>query len=353
MNASLLDSLRYAEARFSADLFTPHALSNLYDLAAKLPSSRGAVLECRLEDQEPRVDLSICLPTDFTIDKLDKSTLLQLQLCKYQKIFDSFSCSRSNTFSQLIPNIYSSIEDIWLEFDVIGGASNIPMPAIGLHLNQIGDLSNSIFGQKQTLLTHKELVNRLVEDLLEQDYPTILKTNIQKCIELLPAEATIIFLGVASSRQANAVRFIINKIPPIQISTYLLNVGWAGDINDLQTQIIGLSDLVDNIVLSFNIAHIISPQIGLECYLVVKEWQHFLNYLVMNGMCTPAKSKALLGWTGIAEEASHYINNIEQKTHVYKKFENLIRFGLSVKVTIDSSKPLSAKGYLGLWNDII
>lgn len=352
MNTSLKDQLQHAEARLYHNLFAPIALSNLYELAKKLPPVRGAVLECRLEANEPRVDLSICLPNDFTIGQFDKSTLLQFKLGKYQKIFNNFSRSRSTTLNQGIRNIYELVENIWLEFDVLGDTSSIPLPAIGLHLNQTDNLSASIFRQQLPCFSHKEIINQLVTDLLEQEYSTNFQVNLQRCIEVLPVGAKIIFLGAASSRQTNAVRFIINKILPSEISTYLANAGWTGNFDELRTQILALSNLVDNIVLSFNIGDIISPQIGLECYLIVKEWQNFIEYLVINGACTPTKGKALLAWTGFAEEASQYIDNIEEGTSLYKEFQNLVRFDFSVKITFHSGKPLSAKGYLGLWNNI-
>ncbi len=60
-----------------------------------------------------------------------------------------------------------------------------------------------------------------------------------------------------------------------------------------------LKNLIDRVVLKFDIGAIVLPQIGLECYLdryleEHSQWLPLLNYLVRNNLCTPEKSKAFL-----------------------------------------------------------
>ncbi|HEY9651532.1 MAG TPA: methyltransferase domain-containing protein, partial [Coleofasciculaceae cyanobacterium] len=122
--------------------------------------------------------------------------------------------------------------------------------------------------------------------------------------------ATISHFGAMLSRSTQAVRVNVEGIPPEHLLNYLIQLGWQGSKNTLSPLILTLFELVDNLVLSLDIGETIYPRIGLECFLAKQfrpdfRWHVFLNYLVANNLCTPAKQEALLAWPGFSRKADN------------------------------------------------
>jgi hypothetical protein len=353
MNYSLKDQLKVVAPRLSADLVSTEALSHIYTLAQILPPLSNAILECRLGTSASRLDLSVPLPNSAI--NLPESILIHPVWRRCQNLSQDLADAKSS--------LHQRVNTIWLEFDVDGEPSNLPIPCIGLHLNQ-------------EAACDFQSLREIALNLLEHPLSSHLESNLHLCFEALPAEAKILFIGAALSRQSEAVRLVISGIPPAQFSAYLAHIGWSGSVNELEEVISSISGLVDNIILSFDIADTVFPRIGLECYLTGQaedepRWQLFLDHLVTTGLCTPAKRNALLGWLGYEQKALKRAFQFGQK--IWNRVQNAAtsvgslvgahksekhpgvnifsRFTICTKIVYQPGIPLEAKGYLGLWHD--
>lgn len=231
-----------------------------------------------------------------------------------------------------------------MEFDLDGELISVPLPCILLQFN------NEIVIDAASLI---ETTFRLFN---YQIYPLI-KSNLRRCAEFLPAGAKISHLGAMLSRQANAVRLNVGGIPLIQLSDYLVQVGWSDPTNTFSTLVSTLSEFVDYIYLSFDVGDTILPRIGVECYLYKPpthelKWQLFLNYLVERELCTSAKKDAILSWYGFSNKSSVpdlWPSNISVGDRLFgSRAKSIFWRRLSpIKLAYQSGIPLEAKGYLG------
>lgn len=314
---SMKDQLKVAAPYISTDLVSTEAWSDIYTLAQILPPFSYALLECRLGTVTSQVDLSVPLP-NRTIN-LPDTILIHPVWRRVQDLSQELADTNSS--------LHQTVRQLWLEFDVDGQSSKMPIPCIGLHLNQEAACNF------QSLL-------EIALKLLDNRVSSRLESNLKLCFDALPAEAKIAFLGAMLSRQSDSLRVIINWIPPEHLSAYLSHIGWTGSVNKLEEIISTISDFVDHIVLSFDVGDTISPRIGLECYFInphrtEPHWQLFLEYLVRYGMCTPAKRDALFAWSQFNQ----------QELNDFNKFANLI------KIVYKPGIPLEAKAYLGFGHD--
>lgn len=314
MNSSMKDCLKVVEPHFSPDLISTETLSDIYTLAEILPPVSDAVLECRLGASASRVDLSVFL-TKPTIN-LPDTILIHPVWRRFQDLCQDLADANSS--------LHQGVSEIWLEFDVDGQPSKVPIPCVFLGLDREAACN------AQSLL-------EIALKLLEHRASSHLESNLHLCLDALPTDAKIIFIGAMLSRQSDAVRVIVRGIPPAQLSAYLTHIGWTGSVNELEEVISPLSGLVDNIIPSFDVGDTVFSRIGLECYLTnlpqhEPRWQLFLDHLVTTGLCTPAKRNALLAWPGYDQKAFFG------------------RFITHIKIVCQPGIPLEAKGYLGLWH---
>lgn len=231
-----------------------------------------------------------------------------------------------------------------MEFDLDGEQFSVPLPCIFLQFN------NEIVIDAQSLIeTTFRLFNYQVSPLIQ--------SNLRRCADFLPAGAKISHLGAMLSRQANAVRMNVEGIPPIQLSDYLVQVGWSDPTNTFSTLISTLSEFVDCILLSFDVGDTILPRIGLECFFYKQpkhelKWQLFLDYLVERELCTSAKKDALLSWYGFSNKSSVpelWPSNISVGDRLFgSRAKSIFWRRLNhIKLIYQSGIPLEAKGYLG------
>lgn len=353
MNYSMKDQLKVVAPQLSSDLVSTEALSHIYTLAQILPPLSNALLECRLNASASRLDLSVPLPNSAI--NLPDTILIHPVWRRCQNLCQDLADTKSS--------LHRRVDAIWLEFDVDGQPSNVPIPCIGLHLNQ------------EAACDFQSLLEMALK-LLGHPLSSHLESNLHLCFEALPADAKIVFLGAMLSRQSDAVRLIISGIPPAQFSAYLANIGWSGSVNELEEVISSITGFVDNIVLSFDVGDTVFPRIGLECYLTEPpeyepRWQLFLDHLVTAGLCTSAKRNALLKWPrseqkvlkGVSQFCKKIWNRIQNaatsvsslvglpKSEMQPALSIFSRFTICLKVVYQPGIPLEAKGYLGLWHN--
>ncbi|UKO96709.1 hypothetical protein [Nostoc sp. UHCC 0870] len=287
MKFKLEDYLKVVIPYLSSELVSPEALSNIRSLTKILPPFPFSILECRLGEEQPRVDLEVGLfCNNFT---LPETFMTHPKWQAFQHIYHE--CSESKYF------LYQKVKDIWLEFDVDKQPLQLPVPCIFLALNQENNST------PQELI---EIVNRL----LNYRVSSIFASSLALTMNCLPSNSHITYIGAMLSRSDKAIRIVTSEIRPEQLPEYLERIGWMYSIDKLQSVISDLSAFVDYICLSFDVGESILPRIGLECHLskmpkYETRWQLFLDYLVKNRLCTVPKRNAILDWPGFCQEKSH------------------------------------------------
>lgn len=333
MKNSMADYLKVLTPYLHPELVSPLALSPIKALAKHLPTFSTGGFECRLGVDQLRVDFQVNL--DHLTSNLPKALLTH---STWQSFHDFYQ-----EWIEPTSFLHKNVDNIWLEFDIIEPISQIPVPCIFLALNQ------KIVCQTQDMV---EMALRL----LKPSNVSRLESNLRLCVDSLPNGAHLTHIGVMLSRSVKEMRVNIKGISPANLLNYLIQIGWKDSTNQLLCLVSTLSDLVDEIVLTFDIGETIYPRIGLECFLEKQphaepRWQLFLDYLVERGLCTPVKKNALLLWPGFCQKADHpdvWPKNLSW-TNCFLGSQALSVFWRTIsliKIIYQPGSPLEAKGYL-------
>lgn len=337
MTLLMADYLRVVTSYIPSPLVSLEALSYIQALAESLPPISTACLECRLGEGKDRVDflvafpcMALNLPEGFPIHPVWQA-------------FTHFCQDWTNPATELC----QIIDYTWFEFDLIEKPSQVPIPCIGFTLNQEAIKDCRL----------REIAIEYLIKLLQPSDPLLLESNIQTCADALPNGARIAHIGAMLSRSSKAVRLVAKGIPPQQLPDYLEQVGWKDSADKLPTLLPDLSNFVDSIALAFDVGNHIYSRIGLECFFEKQPfddelvWQTFLDdYLVKEGLCTPAKRNALLAWPGFTQKADQpelWPNSLNQLDCLLnaKASSVFCRTLNHIKIVYQPSRSLSAKAY--------
>jgi hypothetical protein len=290
MNGSMEDYLNTITPHLHPDLISPAARSQIQSLAQALPSFSYAGFECRLGANQSRVDLQVNLPC-LVLD-LPQKFLINPTWQFFQRF-----CQEWTSPSSLL---HQTIRNIVLEFDVAEVDLNeprslIPVPCVFLSL--------------RPYVYHPERLMQLVQKLSDNSISPSLESNLRHCAAMLPENASICHLGAMLSRGVSGVRVNVYGMTMEQLPNYLQHIGWNDSSPALSRLVSALPHYTDFVVLSFDVSDRIRPRIGLECFFDQKQqaesrWPLLLDWLVAEGLCTPAKRDALLVWEGFSQKSA-------------------------------------------------
>ncbi len=283
MASSMKDYCQVIAPFLPSTLVNSEALSRIYEITQSLPPFFTTFLECRLAENEPRVDFladvrhgTLSIPEKFLQHPLWQDIEILYQ-----------DWTKPTSF------LHKTINNLCLEFDLEADSqgSEILVPCLFFGLNQNAMNEVNILTKILTYLPSSLLVNQPNSKQFE--------LNLQQCIDNLPQDALIAHLGLMLSRSTQEVRLHIKGIPALQIPTYLKQIGWKRKTDQLTNLIETLSGFVDYLTLDLDIGDQIGFQIGLECYFKNQppdesRWFSFLEHLVTQELCTSAKKDALL-----------------------------------------------------------
>lgn len=334
MNCSMGDYLKVVTPNLHTDLVSPLALFNIQALAEILPSA-SAILECRLAAAQSQVDLILFLPC------YNPTLPERFQTHPVWQFFQEF-CQEWVAPTSFL---HQSVKDVWLEFDVDGPPSQVPVPCIFLLLNQ------ESVSDTQALIS---VARRILNDRATTQF----ESNLRLCADSLPEGAQITYIGAMLSRPTNTVRLNLGGISPQQLPDYLEKIGWSEPTNTLESLVSTLSDLVDEIRLfDIDVGDTVLPKIGLECFFRKQpkhepRWQTFLDHLVEWGLCTQAKKNAFLAWPGYTQrnQAPELWPSNLNPVDLFlgsRALSIFVRRLSHVKIVYQPGTPLEAKGYLG------
>jgi hypothetical protein len=327
-------------------------LPGIRQIARALPSLHWGGFECRLCEKKSLIDFHqgiVANDNDLAIFEhhISSSSLLDNIIWNSIRRF----CARLRNSSS---PLHGKVNRIVLEFDNCSLPSPISFPSlfIGLIRNQ----------SSEQLLT---VVKAALEMLLDESGNLELLQNLRLCFDGCSDGAYITDLGIMLSRHSEAVRINVSGITPAQLQDYLSCIQWQGPANDLETTFMHLLGFVDHVVLCLDVGTKVYTKIGLECFFDKasgKEppWATFLDNLVENGLCTPAKRDALLTWPGYTDPttcAAPWPDNliVESMLKESDKFSLFHRELSHIKINYQPNHPLEAKGYFGfhhIWTEL-
>lgn len=342
MKGSMEDYLKVVTPHLHPALVSPEALSYIHALAQILPSFSVAGFECRLGAKQSQVDFQVKLPVRSL--NLPQRFLSSSVWQSLQNLYQEWG--EPTSF------LHQSVNGLFLEFDLVEAPSPIPIPCILFNLNQ-------------EIVSNDVRLIKVVTDwplkLLNYSTFSRLESNLQRCVNSLPDGAWIGDVGVMLSRPVEAVRLSVKGIPPNQLSDYLMQIGWEEPTNRLSTLVSSLSEFADFIVLSVDVGDTIYPRISLECHLEKQprfepRWQLFLDYLVEENLCTPAKRNSLLAWPGLSQKVDQpelWPSNLTWGDRFFgsRAFSVFWRTIYEIKIVYQPNLPLEAKGYLAFGHD--
>lgn len=328
----MADYLRVVSPHLSESLVPPAALSLIQSLAQSLPCASVAGFECRLGSDESQVDFQLRLPW-FS------QPMLERFLPEHATRLESLCWKRLSPQ----PVLQDWIESVIAEFDMNCGFSR--MPSLFMTLNERANRSDA-----------DEFI-RTAAEVLDLGMAPAARLNIHRCANALPSGAFISHFGLMFSRPEAALRINLRGICPKDFSIYLEQLGWEDPTDAFRPLVSSLSPFVDYILLSLDIAPTLRPRVGLECFIehhldTEPRWINFLEYLVLNKLCTEAKRQALLTWPGLSQKATapeRWPENIDCIDRMLgpRAISAFWRILNHIKIVYHPGSPLEAKAYLG------
>jgi hypothetical protein len=251
----------------------------------------------------------------------------------------------------------STIDRVWLEFDVSTAGGGPPVPSIfhGYQLAQTGDagiIAPPIERQiEATRLAFQILTDRPIE-------PAVVR-QLRACYELLPSDASVFQLGAMIARETDAFRVCVGFRDRSQILPYLDRLGWRGEQDQLQNVLGQLAGRADWLALDIDVTTSVLPKVGLECYLrrddrpQAQRWAPFLDFLVKGSIALQPKCEALLrypGLTYIRLDRTHWPVALRWASEFLGPAAvSVFRRGINhVKLVLEPDHPLEAKAYLSV-----
>ncbi len=346
---TLTDSLQNVLAHISSEIATTTAISYLQKLAKLSAPIPRAGFEIRLDKDNSQVDLQQGISLQNKEPQILAEHINKLA-SSYQE-FNQPVWNRIREFCKIwsdsSSDLYSAISDIWLEFDIHESNPDFLTPCIFLGINRDSFEASTTFS----------IIKTALELLYGQPINDSLCSNLYRCFTACTSPTRISHIGVMLSRQIEALRINVSKIPIYEITTYLQEIGYPNPTEEIETLVDEILDSFDNVRLCFDVGKKIYPTIGLECFFdkqsgLDPRWLPFLDNLVAKGLCTSEKRNGLIAWVGCTTPSNTtkpWANHLIAKSLLQpsKNFSILDRRLSHIKLTHKPESTLQAKAYLG------
>jgi hypothetical protein len=344
----------------SDHLISPEALSNICGIASLLPGALTDFFgfECPLGVRQPQGDFLVCCRASqggrevLNGQKPERTLPAFFQAHPIWQQIRSFSDDWSNPQSPL----FDRVHNMWIEFDVEGVPSSIPVPSVFIGPESLQPLETAV--ETRGMPTHCAWLTDLALPLLLGSEPDEkLRFQIARCLNSLPPGARIFQVGLMLARASRITRLCVRGVSGAQIIEYLRALDYDTSTGELEGLLNLLEPLVARIDLDMDVADRVLPKIGLECYLPIDPYAtgRYLNHLVSSGLATSTKAKALESWPGMAHERltpkiwprdllalSGFLRG-----RVHSVFARWLHH---VKIVYQPGLPLQAKAYLAVYH---
>jgi hypothetical protein len=276
----------------------PHLAGALVDaagfagvsLAARLlPALSGAILECRLAEDDATADLSIrLLTTDggrerfAGVDADPGFPCEWLAVAEWRRVRDF-----CRAWADVRSPLHAQVETAWLEFDSPTLGEAVPRPCV--------------FFSTPALPAPRldALIGQAVATLLGEPLPRGTRVNLRRCLDALPADAALTFIGLMLARATGTVR-VCAGMRAGEVAEFLAAIGWSHPTAQVEWALGRVArDPAASLVVTLDVGETILPTLGIELKAdAAASWPVLLDRLVSLGLCTAAKAAAALQWRG-------------------------------------------------------
>ena len=328
-------SLGEAEAHLPSLLVRGESLSRIRQLARAWPVFAVDFFgfECRLVGSDDSTDCALNLTPEGA------SMLAGRHTSPAPPEFQNGPFARLRDFYQAWGDTrrppFEDARATWLEFDTSAGGSPLAAP-------------NLLFGYwpQEELRPPAWIVDTIIPLLLGGPVSPEFRRRLARCLEARPRETEDFQIGVMFSRGIQAVRFCVFDLPRDEVFSYLTEVGWEGDREQLRDYMDAFRPHADFVGLHLDVGERVYPHVGVEPNFVAgcwarqphmePRWQGLFDVLLRRGLLAPEKRDALMSWIGHQKLSDG-------------EAEVLLLRGLShVKVVLRPGAPAIAKAYFGI-----
>jgi hypothetical protein len=338
---SLAATLSILDRYVPADLVGSDARAILDRLGRRIPAAltRRIYYECRLRDAAPDVDLIICVDDVSRLLVSRAEDWLPSRL-RGHPLWTGIGrlCSAWRAGGRA-----TGIYDVWLEFDADDASATALVPSVFVGLAETRATPLSLLWS---------FARESVEMIHGQPLHGAIARTAQRCLDRLPAGATLLYVGLMYPRDREALRLCVAPLQSSRLLDYLAAIGWPGSIDQVAATLRAIqarppdSGLEATTIVHLDLAHDVRPRLGLEIYLaqmpqllerVVED--DLLNSLCRLDLCAPSKRDALVHWSG---------HSVEQ--FPYECWSSLVLRRVShVKLVFAPERAPEAKAYLSVF----
>jgi hypothetical protein len=313
------------------------SLSSWYGIANQLPFLLSGGLECRLLDNQSRIDLQHYIATD-SLDLLKLYEYASYQRNPTWRALHDFLTRYLNNQLLLRP----SLVELWLEYD----QHNPLSPLVFLGLTQQPHEAQVIYPALVGALTHLSATSSAVPDY----------AYLHHCVSACPSDAFISHIGLLQSRRESGLRINVKRLSDTGLSDYLRALRWPYDVKPLCCLFAQLLTMLDRVTVCLDVSDTISGRVGLECILSQQpendpRWSQWMHFLLQKKLCDEQKAEDLLAWpqqitparSSVPWPDSLILDSLAQPMECFSVFERRLSH---IKLIWQPDRPLSAKAYL-------
>lgn len=307
--------------------------------------------EIRLQDANARADFLLC------VHKQPGGAFLaseQELLPRRYLATDAWRNLRSFAREWMRPEslLNRVVENMWLEFDVVGPFTDVPVPftffkPTGHTLDASGDVGWLLDG---------------IQALTGLPVPARTEACLRHVVRSLPPRGRVFQVApMMMGRGSEAIRLCIRDVGPAELAPFLKRIGWPGDSEKVLSDISWVRHFIDGLAINIDVSDAISPKLGLECYIhfdgrVLSRTKALMDELVDRQLCLPDKRDDILryhGWTDERGNVAGWPVHLFTESMLMRPEEISVfwRKLHHVKLVLQPGREMEAKAYLLVCHD--
>ena len=280
MSDSLRTHLDAVLPKLSPSLAPQRTRTKLRALAATIPGSSLAGLECRLGHGGGEVDLQVLVPRLSRVERTH--AFLGPHLPDIAVV---------HRWVEADGELAEATPSIWLEYDLgaegYSGTAPVPRPSVFVTL-----------GEDSGALTHPRGARSIALALFPERTPGL--NGLLDCLETVPTGGAVTHLGRMTDRPGRPFCLRVSGLSPAAVA------GWCRDLGFPQagTPVTALAEAADDLVLLVALEGPV-PRVGIECFVHTSPaqapelWHPLLDHLETLGLATPARAEGVRLWPGV------------------------------------------------------
>lgn len=347
MKPTLASYIDFLTPFISPDLISDPYLNRIRTIAERLPVLSLGSFECWLAENEPRVDFNVCINPRVNehIRMRDwQQNEVSFENDTYREMRERIR-SFCATWSQEDFFLKPFLGELWQVYDLINlnDTSYVPWVYISF-LNNI--LANDPFIKAEIIAQILPYISSNLDSNVTEKFYTILKK--------IPSSMRVGTIAVNNRNNYPTIRLYVEINTFDELIQFLEQQHWTGNTDELKLKMKPWAKSRHYFGLSLDFDGVFQPKIGIECHFRPEKFEEdmtiFTQHLCEHELCSVAKRKAILDWSGTFEvkTSPHFwswpnrILEIPEYIPEKVKIKKMISY---IKIIFEPYKPLVAKVY--------